>query len=288
MAEGLVYILFSPNSPLIKIGGTADTLDNRVRGINSSANYGPAGPWTAASCLKVVDWRLVEGKLHDHFKIHKNKDIEGTNELFAVQLFEAKRLLELTDPELRVGILQANKLFLDNPFRDYICKLFEISGLFGCMDLQGAWALSLYPSTSGGRYFTLNIGTHEFAFSSKNKRVAPDGNHMIVMDQMIFEYTDAVNWIESHSGEFYNTPYKSAKERSVAVSLPGDFSIAEQFLSVVGVRRSIIAYWQDWLSEMRNRETSSFFSRFHNYEAAQALYNYRRIRAANIVPNQTK
>ena len=282
MASGLVYVLFSPNCRYIKIGGTADTLANRVRGINNSANYGPIGPWTVATCLKVVDWRLIEGKLHNHFSDQKARDVSGTNELFEIQLFDAKDVLEKTDPELRIGIPQSNKLFRDNSFRDYLCKLFEVSGIFGCMDLQGAWAMSLYPSTSGGRYFTLSIGTHEFACSSMNKKFTPDGLHLIVMDQLVCDYPETTKWIEAQGGEVKETTYKSAKDGAVSIYLPGDFSNAEQFLSFRGVRRAIIAYWQDWLSEMRERETKSFFSRHHNYEAAQSLFNYRRVRAAAI------
>jgi hypothetical protein len=40
--------------------------------------------------------------------------------------------------------------------------------LYGNVDIQGIWTLTLLPKTNGGRWFTLNIVSHEVAFSTMN------------------------------------------------------------------------------------------------------------------------
>jgi hypothetical protein len=67
MKRGLVYILTSPNSRFIKIGGTERPLAERLRGINESAIYGQYGPWELSDCLQVTDWMAVENHLHRRF-----------------------------------------------------------------------------------------------------------------------------------------------------------------------------------------------------------------------------
>jgi hypothetical protein len=50
------------------------------------------------------------------------------------------------------------------------------------MDVQGAWTFVLFPSTSGGSYFTINIGPHEVAFSTLVKKDQKQEN-MILVDR---------------------------------------------------------------------------------------------------------
>ena len=68
MAQGFVYILVSPNSNFIKIGGTERPISERLRGINGTESYAGHGPWQLSDFLHVTDWRLVEGGLHRHFQ----------------------------------------------------------------------------------------------------------------------------------------------------------------------------------------------------------------------------
>jgi T5orf172 domain len=75
MPQGFVYILVSPNSNFIKIGGTERPISERLRGINGTESYSDHGPWELSDFLHVTDWRLVEGEMHRHFQ----------------QIFDAKR-----------------------------------------------------------------------------------------------------------------------------------------------------------------------------------------------------
>lgn len=288
MKAGLVYILQSPNSSFIKIGGTTQSLTVRVREINSTKTYASEGPWSSVTSLKFVDWQLVEGKLHKHFSEHKATSVTGTRELFAITANEAREMLEAIDPLLRIGEDSTTELFKHSDLRDYLLKLMELSGLFGCLDMQGAWTLNLFPRTSGGRFFTLNIGTHEMAFSPENDGVYGGPCHYIAMDQLIFSYETTVNWIRQNGGEFIEANYKTAKVGLMLVAIKGPFSQATKLLSMPGVRRAIIAYWQDWLAEMRSRNTKSLFARFHNYEAVNRLSKYRFARNSELLSESSK
>ncbi len=288
MAEGLVYILQSPNSRFVKIGGTTQSLAARIREINATKTYATEGPWSSVTSLRFVDWQLVEGKLHRHFAQHRGTSVEGTRELFAISACEARSMLEAVDPLLKVGEDKAVELFKQSDMRDYLLRLFEFSGLFGCLDLQGAWALSLFPSTSGGRYFTMNIGTHEVAFSSPRASEKGGPSHFIVMDSLVLNYPDTVNWLEANSGYIDTPPYKTAKHGAVLLSVDGSFSQATKLLHLPGVRRAIIAYWQDWLAEMRDRKTRSLHARFHNYEAVNKLIKFKNATQSDLVAEALK
>jgi T5orf172 domain len=100
MRQGFVYILVSPNSNFIKIGGTEHPIAKRLREINSTASYADHGPWQLSDFLHVTDWQLVEGGLHRHFTNEKIRDVEGTRELFDVPPHEAR--IQLRRPEYNV------------------------------------------------------------------------------------------------------------------------------------------------------------------------------------------
>ena len=163
MAQGFVYILVSPNSNFIKIGGTERPISERLRGINGTEPYADHGPWHISDFLHVTDWRLVEGGLHRHFQERNVRDVPGAHELFSVPPYEARIRLRETDDVLRIDHEKTEQLFTNRDVRLYLYRLFQLSGLFGNLDIQGAWTLSLLPKTKGGRWFTLNIGPHEVA-----------------------------------------------------------------------------------------------------------------------------
>lgn len=277
--EGLVYVLHSPRCKYVKIGRTNVALVERLRGINGSSNYGPLGLWTAAGCIRVFDTELVEKRLHKKFATKRSLTFAGIDELFEISVQEALDEFERIEPDLKSGHPHANRLFKDHIFRDYLLRLFTTTGLFGALDLQGAWTMSLYPATSGGRYFTLNIGTHEVAFSSLSANKLSEGQaNLLVLDEMILDFAETTSWLAANRGAIHETPYGTDRGRSVLVEIAGGFVGPLQFLDLPGVRKSLIAYWMDWLAEMRERQTKSLFARFHNYEAVFALSDYRRLR----------
>lgn len=280
MPQGFVYILVSPNGNYVKIGGTERPISERLRGINGTTSYSDHGPWELSDFLHVTDWRLVEGVLHKHFKKRQVQDVPGTQELFSLPPHEARERLRLTDTELRVDYEKTEKIFNNRDVRLFLFRLFQFAGLFGSLDIQGAWTLSVLPKTNGGRWFTLNIGPHEVAFSTQ-KAIDGKFTHHIVLDRLILEYPDTIIWIGRHDGDVHEAGYVSA-ERAVLISFRGDFADAERFFGLPGVRRALIAYWFEALADLRQRNAKSVYARYHSYDAVSQLLEYKRVHDKNL------
>jgi hypothetical protein len=274
MPQGFVYILVSPNSNYIKIGGTERPISERLRGINGTESYSDHGPWELSDFLHVTDWRLVEGEMHRHFQNLNIRDVAGTHELFGVPPHEAREQLQSTNGSLRVGYERTDELFADRSVRLFLFKLFQLSGLFGNLDIQGAWTLSVLPKTKGGRWFTVNIGPHEVAFSTR-KSVAGKFTHYLVLDRLILEYPETIMWIGKHEGAVQDAEYVGA-DRAVLINFDEDFANAERFFGLPGVRRALIAYWAEALADLRQRAAKSVFARYHSYDAVSQLLKYKR------------
>ncbi len=272
--QGFVYILVSPNSSHIKIGGTERPISERLRGINGTESYADHGPWELSDFLHVTDWRLVESGMHRHFGERNVRDVAGTRELFSVPSHEARTRLRLTDSALRVDHEKTDKIFKNRNVGLYLFKLFQLSGLYGSLDIQGAWTLSLLPKTNGGRWFTLNIGTHEVAFSIL-KPIGGKFEHYLILDRLILDYPETIIWIGKHDGEVQEATYASA-DRAVIISFREDFANAERIFGLPGVRRALIAYWAEALADLRERKTKSVYARYHSYDAVSELIEYKR------------
>src|SRR3979490_2225403 len=126
MAQGFVYILVSPNSNYVKIGGTARPISERLRDINGTSPYSDHGPWELSDFLHVTDWRLVEGEMHRHFQTLNVRDVAGTQELFSVPPHEAREKLQSTNDTLRVGHERTDELFSDRSVRLFLFNLFHL------------------------------------------------------------------------------------------------------------------------------------------------------------------
>ncbi len=272
--QGFVYILVSPNSSNIKIGGTERPMSERLRGINGTESYADHGPWELSDFLHVTDWRLVEGGMHRHFGERNVRDVAGTRELFSVPPHEARTRLRLTDVALRVDHEKTDKIFKNRNLGLYLFKLFQLSGLYGSLDIQGAWTLSLLPKTKGGRWFTLNIGPHEVAFSTL-KPIDGKFEHYLILDRLILDYPETTIWIGKNDGEVQEATYASA-DRAVIISFREDFANAERIFGLPGVRRALIAYWAEALADLRERKTKSVYARYHSYDAISELIEYKR------------
>jgi len=209
MPEGFVYVLISPNSNYVKIGGTERPISERLRGINGTESYSDHGPWELSDFLHVTDWRLVEGEMHRHFRTHNVRDVVGTRELFDAPPHEARQKLQLTDAALRIGHEKTDDLFANRSVWLFLFRLFQLSGLFGNLDIQGSWTLSVLPKTKGGRWFTVNIGPHEVAFSTR-KSVDGKFTHFLVLDRLILEYPETIIWIGKREGSVSIAEYVGA------------------------------------------------------------------------------
>lgn len=267
---GYVYILESANTDCIKIGGTGVTPMIRVQEINATPPYKALGPWHLSDFRQVVDWRLVEHFLHETFTRQRVYDIQGQKELFRTTVKEASERLRMIDSSQLIGKQKVDRMFVDEPFRAYLLRLFLYTGLAQWMDYQGAWTLCLFPATERGRFFTINIASHEVAFSTLPHRNEAQVN-MLYMDESILSVDETVSWIDKHHGEIKPNCYDTALSHGVAVHLSGDFHVMSDFMAQQGVRRAVLAYWTEGLLTLKERNRMSSYARWHNYNAAATI-----------------
>lgn len=263
-------MLTSPACEHVKIGGTDYAPLKRIKEINSREPYKSLGPWSLHDFRQIADWRKVEYSLHYAFRSKFVKSIVGQKELFAVSPVEASKHLEQIDHALVLKKPKIDRMFQDAEFSRFLGKLFRLTAILNWLDLQGAWTFSLFPSTNGGRYYTLNIGSHEVAFAtvSSNNQFPI---HMIHMDRLVHDYEEVSSWIRNRSGGFEDDNYAKGLYRSTSVFFEGNFEDALQFLSLQGVRRAIIAYWTEALIELQEKGCASVYSRHHNWNAVAEL-----------------
>jgi hypothetical protein len=268
--EGHVYVLVSPVCEFIKIGGTDYAPLKRIKEINSCEPYKSLGPWSLHDFRQVADWRKVEYALHYTFRGRLVKSIAGQRELFAISPVEVSKHLDQIDESLVLRKPKVDRMFQDHEFAGFLAKLFRYTAILNWLDLQGAWTLSLFPSTSGGRYYTLNIGSHEVAFAT-----APSTDrlpvHMIHMDRLVHDFDGVRSWVRSRSGELVDENYATGLARSTSVFFKGNFGTAEEFLGLNGVRRAIIAYWTEALINLQERGSTSLHAKHHNWNAVAEL-----------------
>jgi hypothetical protein len=132
----------------------------------------------------------------------------------------------------------------------------------------------LLPKTNGGRWFTLNIGSHEVAFSTKNA-VGEKVRHFVVLDRLILDYPETIIWIGKRDGSVDVAEYVAA-EHAVVVHFTESFGNAERLFALPGVRRALIAYWAEALADLRQRNAKSVYARYHSYDAVSQLMEYKR------------
>ena len=95
---GFVYVLVSPKTKFIKIGGTDYPPLKRIKEINLSEPYKSLGPWTLGDFRQVRDWRKVEYNLHYMFRSRLVENILCQKELFEVSLQEVSLKLNEINP----------------------------------------------------------------------------------------------------------------------------------------------------------------------------------------------
>ncbi|MDR2120376.1 MAG: GIY-YIG nuclease family protein [Tannerella sp.] len=268
--EGFVYILISPKTQYIKIGGTDYPPLKRIREINSTEPYKSLGPWMLGDFRQVNDWEKVEYNLHYTFRSKRIESIQGQKELFEITLQEASSKLNEIDPLEIINKPKVDRMFQDEQFSQYLIKLFRFTGLMNWLDLQGAWTFVLFPGTSGGRYFTINIGPHEVAFSILKKK-SQEAVHMILMDKLILDFKIVKNWVKRHNGFIEEGVYDRALPRSASVFFEGDLNVALEFLTLDGIRRAVMAYWMESLITLKEKGVLSSYAKYHNYNAVAEL-----------------
>ncbi|MBI4695016.1 MAG: GIY-YIG nuclease family protein [Gammaproteobacteria bacterium] len=268
--DGHVYILTSPNSQYVKIGGTGSAPMKRIKEINVCTPYRELGPWTLYDFRHVSNWRKVEYDVQYAFRAHLVKTVQMQKELFAISPRAASQQLVSSSSQSTIKQYKIDRMFQDAEFFEYVQKLFRLTGLLNWLDLQGAWTFNLFPATGNGRYFTMNIGRHEVAYATI-PRADELPIHMIYMDRLIHDFKKVQSWISKRDGAFYNGTYPSALPRSTAVVFTGNFDTAMEFIALEGVRRAVVAYWTEALIGLQERGSASVHSRSHNWNAVATI-----------------
>ncbi|MFN8687673.1 MAG: GIY-YIG nuclease family protein [Acidobacteriota bacterium] len=269
--RGYLYILTSANSELVKIGGTNYPPMKRIREINAAAPYRSLGPWTLFDFREVYDWRTVEYDLHYAFRSKQVRTPPGQKELFRLPPQIARARLMNLNPEQIVSKPRIDRMFQDEEFARFLAQLFSFTGILNWIDIQGAWTFTLFPSTAGGRFYTINIGPHEVAFASSPTAASEVVCHTIVMDLLIRDFSNVRQWLHKHGGCLRENTYASALPRSLSVAFKGSFEAALEFIHLDGVRRALLAYWCEGLTLLKEKGLTSCYSRHHNWNAVAAL-----------------
>lgn len=277
--EGFVYFLSSPKIAGIKIGGTSIGPAHRLRSLNGSLPYSEFAPWAIVDFVHCHDWRVVERMFHLNFSSKQMSTETTAREIFHVSAFEARQAIESLERNMIKNYHDIDKMFERPELAFYLERLFTDVGLKNWIGNQEQWTLSLFPRTGGGRFFTLNVGPHEVAFSGLPDRDGV-GWHGLVVDPLLLDIEDTVRWIYDRKGVIENAPYATALSRASRVAFMSTLDDAFRFLALPGVRRALIAYWTDALIECQKRGRRSVYARYHNYNATAFIL--RRIENNNV------
>ncbi len=166
-----------------------------------------------------------------------------------------------------------HKLAVEPDYLDYLMSLFQNSGLENFRDIQESWTFSLFPSTSGGRFFTLNIDRHEVAYAQPI-RGSEHQFFSIVVDATIRKDREFKGLLRPYAGSIRSTPYVSNWGNAVSVGFEASFDEAIRLFQATAFRRALLAYWYDALLRMRDRGARSLFARFHNYDAVSEIFRH--------------
>ncbi|SHF04291.1 T5orf172 domain-containing protein [Litoreibacter ascidiaceicola] len=272
MKAGWIYALYSEAAPLHKIGLTTTSPAQRIREINHSVNYGPFGPWKELDVRRVRDTSKVEAALHRRLAAKKSNDIPNTRELFHLSRDEARAALDsIPDSDLSEAV-PIHNLRVEPDFLEYLMLLFQNSGLENFRDIQESWTFSLFPSTNGLRFFTLNIDRHEVAFSIPLENGVHQ--HVLVVDKLIRRDKAFMRQLKAMGAIVRTSPYASNWGDAVLINIEATFIDASNLLDSTTFRRAILAYWYDALLRMKEKGTRSLHARHHNYDAVSEVFRH--------------
>ena len=94
---------------------------------------------------------------------------------------------------------------------------------------------------------------------------------MLLVDKLIFDFEEVINWIKNHNGSIEVDSYVTALPRSVSLIFEGNFEEVIEFYSLDGVRRALIAYWNEALIDLKERGVMSVYAKYHNYNAINKI-----------------
>ncbi|WP_308917364.1 GIY-YIG nuclease family protein [Jannaschia sp. LMIT008] len=278
--KGFVYVMRSPSVTWSKIGRSERAPHFRAKELTNDAVYGQLGPWEVVDYRHVIDMYETEATLHRHYDGCRTT-FGPARELFDVPVDRAREtLIAVSAADLVKGDV-VGRLRWEGDLARYLLRLFRETGLSQFLDLQEAWTLSVFTSTptrgrSGGRLFTLNVGTHEVAFAK-----VPDADGrcetMLFVDELVWNEGDVRGWFERHGGGMDRTTiYASRSPRGLCLRWHATLTDSYEIFDLPMMRRGLIAYWYDRLLGMRDAGARSLHARHHNHNAVQELLRLQR------------
>ncbi|ABD56543.1 hypothetical protein Jann_3626 [Jannaschia sp. CCS1] len=212
----------------------------------------------------------AETFLHRSVRASHVSHMPPCRELFDLSPSEALELLSsLPTAQIR-GYDKAARLQTDGELQDLLRSLLWTTGINNFLEQQGIWCLSMFPSTAGGRYYTMNIDRHEVAYASLPRAGAPSV-FMFAVDPLISDYKPTRRWLRARAGRVAKGGYRSALERLQCVEFEGGLSDASEFLTLPGVRRALLAYWYDSLVTAIEAGRGSLHAKHHNLACIEEL-----------------
>lgn len=269
----------SEKTPLIKIGLTGRLPHLRVKELGHQPGYERFAPWQVLDAIEVANTGAAETFLHRSLRDRQVLDHPPATELFEISEAEARACLDTCPAEFLKGEEKLRRLEYDADLKAFLRELLTVSGLHLLKDLQGVWTLSLYPSTVGGRLFTLNIGLHEVAFATAPRAGELPGFSLCV-DRLVHRSSDAKRWLRQHdytgryslTSMFYSKfAYASASPDLAVVNFQAPLAEAQELLAIDGMRRALVAYWFDHLLKFRETGRGNMQSRWHNMNAVRRI-----------------
>ena len=271
-AKGFVYVLRSDRSQYVKIGRTTRSPQHRLREVNSQPGYVGAAPWTIVDWRQVDDCIAVEAAIHHLHARDRAVDCSPASELFSLAPEVARTSLVAVCEGHLIGSEPIGRLRLNPALQNWLRLLGRESGLDGFLDLQGLWSLSLFPSTAGGRYFTLNLDRHEVAYSAPIRGAGTD-DHMLHVDELVWRDRTFRRWLRAHDGLALRGQYRSALPGSLTLHWTAPLESAGDVFDFSVVRRALLAYWMDRLLAMKQTATGSLHGKHHAYNAVSELFS---------------
>lgn len=264
--HGYVYILQSAKTGYIKIGGTDFLPEKRCREINQQPGYREFAPWTVVDFREVANWRAVEKYLHYLFRDSLVCHIAHQKELFAVKASDVFGRLEGITAWQIASRPKVDRMFHHQGMSEYLLKLFTILRCDKRREQEGVWTLTLFPGSNPGwsRFYTINIHSHEVAFSTKCQNYQAN---YLRMDDTILDYPGTLSWLRARDGGVETGHYKTALTHSKSAFFSGNFQDCMEFLEQPGVSEATVSYWDRALAKYHY----SIQAKYHNYEAVAEL-----------------
>lgn len=154
--RGYIYILSSPNCPSIKIGKTENLPPHRLRQINAQSPYREHGPWRIVDVVRVEDVTAVETRIWLS-AVGETPRLRGRRSSSISRSLTPRHLLRTVPrSEELYAYPKLERCFFNVQLVEYLSAIYQTVGLSNFLGDQGAWVLSLFTSTAGGRYFLVH------------------------------------------------------------------------------------------------------------------------------------